>query len=329
VAEPFEVDPRERVDEFLARSELGPARVAPLAGDASNRLYFRVSFPSGETRILALHPSPFVPEEMPFLEVAGLFRRIEIPVPEVYRVEGALGILLIEDLGDNLLQDEASSCEPERKRELYREAIGILMRLQSRARELESDEYLPFRIAFDAEKFHQELTFFKVHFLEGLRGRELSPGDESELDGSFRELAEELALQPRALCHRDYHSRNLIVGDRLTVIDFQDARMGPRCYDLVSLLNDSYVARDDALVADMKELFARELSADVEAEYDVAALQRNLKALGTFGFQISSRGNDVYLRYIDHTLGLVRENLARNRRWSRLERTLAQYLPEE
>ena len=44
------------------------------------------------------------------------------------------------------------------------------------------------------------------------------------------------------LCHRDYHSRNLMLHDgSLFIIDFQDARMGPDTYDLVSLLRDSYV----------------------------------------------------------------------------------------
>ena len=46
----------------------------------------------------------------------------------------------------------------------------------------------------------------------------------------------------RVLCHRDYHSRNLMYHDeRLYIIDFQDARMGPDTYDLVSLLRDSYM----------------------------------------------------------------------------------------
>ena len=55
-------------------------------------------------------------------------------------------------------------------------------------------------------------------------------------------IVRELAAEPRVLCHRDYHSRNLMLrGDRLFIIDFQDARLGPDTYDLASLLRDSYV----------------------------------------------------------------------------------------
>ncbi len=76
----------------------------------------------------------------------------------------------------------------------------------------------------------------------------LAASDREELDSELRTLSAELAAHPFALCHRDYHSRNLILcGDELAVIDHQDARMGPRCYDLASLLNDSYVSLPSGL----------------------------------------------------------------------------------
>ena len=58
------------------------------------------------------------------------------------------------------------------------------------------------------------------------------------------------------------------------------------------------------------------------------ALQRNLKALGTFGFQTASRGNPVYIQYIPRTLTYVRANLARYKRFGQLRDLLAQHLDE-
>ena len=324
-----------RVREFLARTrapDLSAARLTRLAGDASNRLYFRVEPGGAETRVLALLPGQFDPGELPFLEVSKLFEAIPLRVPEIYEVAGDLGILLLEDLGDLLLQEEVERGSTEgRKNALYRESVSMLVRLQARGAELsrEGCRFGPFRIAFDDKKFGDELTFFRLHFLEGFSSRELSESDSRELDSEFRALASELASQPYALCHRDFHSRNLILcGNEIAVIDHQDARMGPRCYDLASLLNDSYVAHEASLVREMKEVFSGETGADVGAEYDVAALQRNLKALGTFGYQISARGNDVYRRYVPHTLALVRANLEANPRWDRLRSALAKHLPD-
>src|SRR4029079_18927130 len=117
--------------------------------------------------------------------------------------------------------------------------------------------------------------------------------------GEWASIVNELANEPRVLCHRDYHSRNLMLSDgNLHIIDFQDARMGPDTYDLVSLLRDSYVAiadRElDELIAYFLALKARAgapaaADEDFRRRFDLMALQRNLKALGTFGYQTITR----------------------------------------
>jgi aminoglycoside/choline kinase family phosphotransferase len=136
------------------------------------------------------------------------------------------------------------------------------------------------------------------------------------------------------LCHRDYHSRNLMLhDDRLFIIDFQDARLGPDTYDLSSLLRDSYVDLPWSVVDDLIAYFlALQGRSGEEEEYrarfDLMALQRNLKALGTFGYQTTSRGNPVYIQYIPRTLNYVRENLRRYTRFDRLGQVLSGYLVE-
>ena len=133
------------------------------------------------------------------------------------------------------------------------------------------------------------------------------------------------------LCHRDYHSRNLMLHDgQLYIIDFQDARMGPDTYDLVSLLRDSYVdltaQQVDELIAFFLALKRRAGGAgdarEFRRRFDLMALQRNLKALGTFGFKTTSRDNPVYIQYIPRTLRYVRANLAKYPRFDRLRELL-------
>src|SRR5690606_27638504 len=118
---------------------------------------------------------------------------------------------------------------------------------QRRGDELRADHYLPYRIAFDVEKLTWELDFFVKHFIEGYRGATLTAAERAALSEEWSNIVTELAGERRVLCHRDYHSRNLMLHDgRLYMIDFQDARMGPDTYDLVSLLRDSYVDITDA-----------------------------------------------------------------------------------
>jgi aminoglycoside/choline kinase family phosphotransferase len=121
--------------------------------------------------------------------------------------------------------------------------------------------------------------------------------------------------------------------DELYIIDFQDARMGPDTYDLASLLRDSYVDLTEQTVDDLIAYFLalKGLSGQEDAfraRFDVMALQRNLKALGTFGYQTTARRNPVYIQYIPRTLRYVRDNLAMHARYGRLHEVLAGLVDE-
>jgi N-acetylmuramate 1-kinase len=112
--------------------------------------------------------------------------------------------------------------------------------------------------------------------------------------------------------------------------------MGPDTYDLASLLRDSYVDitdRDlDELIAYFLALSGRESddggADEFRRRFDLMALQRNLKALGTFGYQTATRRNPVYIQYIPRTLRYARVNLAKYPRFARLRELLAAHLEE-
>jgi aminoglycoside/choline kinase family phosphotransferase len=325
----------ERIVRFLRDQRLDERSptVVLLTGDASDRRYFRVTFADGDTIVLALHAGPIEFATLPFVNVAGLLQQIPLPVPAILGHGEADGLLALQDLGDVTLQAELGATPAPDPSRLYREAIELIAVMQRRGAELASDQYLPYRLAFDIEKLTWELDFFVKHFLEAYRGIELSVAERDALGEEWRAIAGELAAEPRVLCHRDYHSRNLMVsGGRLHVIDFQDARLGPDTYDLVSLLRDSYVeltdARLDELIAHFLTVTATADAAGFRRRFDLMAVQRNLKALGTFGNQTTSRGNPGFVQYMPRTLRYVRENLAKYPRFARLREILGNRVAE-
>ena len=325
-----------RVQAYLDRSGLTAraARVVPLTGDASDRRYFRVLVPDGPTTVLALHAGPIDYAALPFVNVAELLARMPVPIPAILDHADDLGVLLLEDLGDVTLQAHVGAAPAREHIAHYRQAVAIIDVMQRRGAELASPTYLPYGIAFDVEKLGWELDFFAKHFLQGYRGITLTAPARAALAVEFRTIVEELAAERRVLCHRDYHSRNLMLHQgRLYAIDFQDARMGPDTYDLVSLLRDSYVdipeETADDLIAHFLALGGRTNDARAfRARFDVMALQRNLKALGTFGYQTTTRGNPVYIQYMPRTLRHVRDNLRRQPRFARLQEILAAHVDE-
>ena len=330
---------RDRIDRYLAESQLagsGP-RVVPLTGDASDRKYFRIIAADGASYVLALHAGPIEFAVLPFANVGGLLQQIPLPVPRILGHSDALGIVALQDLGDVTLQAHLGAATPAEHAALYRQAVSLIEQLQRRGGELQSDGFLPYRIAFDVEKLTWELDFFAKHFIEGYRGSAFSPAERAALSEEWSAIVGELASEPRVLCHRDYHSRNLMLREgSLYIIDFQDARMGPDTYDLVSLLRDSYL---DIAERELDELIAYFLalkngSGGAEPDdafrrrFDLMALQRNLKALGTFGYQTITRRNTVYIQYIPRTLRYARTNLEKYPRFARLREILAGHVEE-
>jgi aminoglycoside/choline kinase family phosphotransferase len=332
---PGGVTPDRRVARFLADrfgDRTDEVTVRALSGDASTRRYYRIEA-EGQHSVLCLHPEPFDADHLPFVVIRNLMAGWGLPVPEIRDEDGSLGILVLEDLGDLTLQEALKGASEAKRTELYRQALDQLVVLQREASRA-PQRAVCFQVAFDFEKLSWELHFFWKHFLEAYRRCDLSVEDRASIADGFHRLAAEIASWPRVLTHRDFHSRNLMSHeDRLWWIDFQDARMGPATYDLASLLRDSYVDLDEEFVADMAEEFRQravpgETRDAFQRRLELMSIQRNLKALGTFGYQGAVKGSRVYLPYIPRTLANARRNLARYPELSGLRRALAHHLEE-
>ena len=324
-----------RVAEYLRRAGLASAatRVEPLHGDASTRAYVRVAPPGRPPMVLALHPEPFAADSLPQVVVGAIFRRLGIPVPAVLDEAPDLGILAVDDLGDETLERWMAGGADRDPAPLYREAIDYIAALQTRGAAFRDEGALPFTLAFDAAKLTWELDFFRSEFIKAYRRIALPSAASEALQRELAALAEELAAEPRVLCHRDYHCRNLMVRDgRLVVIDFQDARLGPGTYDLVSLLRDCYVDLPDDLTAALTRRFLDAVPAqrtpDFRARFDLMSVQRHLKALGTFGHQVARRGRADFAEPVPRTLVQLRRTLGAYPRFARLRELLSPHVPE-
>jgi hypothetical protein len=156
--------------------------------------------------------------------------------------------------------------------------------------------------AFDVPKFEFEWGFCREHFF----GDFLQKEPPRWLDRLMEDLHGSLAGRANFLAHRDFHVRNLMVqGDRLVVIDFQDARRGAATYDLASLLFDGYWDWSPEARRLLVSMVREELGwsdPDLWEELNLSALQRNFKALGTFGFQLLHRRKARFASAIPRTL---------------------------
>ena len=196
-----------------------------------------------------------------------------------------------------------------------------------------------FTRSFDRDLYRWELDHFREWLLEAWKGARLAPAERAELDQAFDGIAAALDAEPKGFTHRDYQSRNLMVlpGGEQAVIDFQDALLGPRQYDLVALLRDSYVELPPELVeALLRRWLARFAAAGgprlayepFRAVFDLLTVQRKLKDAGRFVFIDRVKGNPGFLPTIPASLRYVRDAFARRPDLAPLQRLLARHVPE-
>ena len=342
------------------RAEL--VNVVPLCGDASNRRYYRLVLNNAPVPSLIVmqlaDPEGFkVSEEavsgpatdvreLPFLNVLRPLARAGISVPALHVYDEAAGLLYLEDFGDLTLFHACDRDGESAVRKYYPLAIDTLVRIHLQLTAGNADDCQAFSRSFDEPL----LTWEFEHFLEyGIWARRdkkpMCADDERGIRKGFSTIAEWLAGQPRVFTHRDYHSRNLMVhGDRLGVIDFQDALLGPATYDLASLLRDSYVALDEAFVDEMLDRYLTGMRAGLAPAkrerllltdpaafrrlFDFTSIQRNLKAVGRFVYIDRVKGNPRFLADIPRTLGYVRRNLETYPELEPLLLHLTPYIPE-
>src|SRR5262245_18276707 len=220
ISNAFESSALERLSSLLSQNGIRNREVVALTPDASTRKYFRVGWKKG-TAVAAVYAEPFDPEVHPYLDITSLFLKCDIPVPEIYAVDGPSGVIVQEDLGDRQLFQVLDD-EPEEQCEEYKQqAITLIARIQKAsdtARQLHS---ISSRLAFDEAKLGWELDFFFEHYFGSLRKETFSHAESAELKAELNDIAAELAAAPRVLCHRDYHGANLMVDskNRLRIVD--------------------------------------------------------------------------------------------------------------
>lgn len=326
----------------------------PLAGDASNRRYFRLELTGGPPRSVVLmqlaEPEAFkqseeavsgaaVPvTELPFVNIRAHLAAVGVPVPALYHYDQAAGLLYLEDFGDVLLVQACRTATRSDIAVLYREAIGTLARIHRQATSPANPACLAFHRRFDVPLLMWEFDHFLEYGVAARQGKPMRADDEQVVRAEFRRIAELLAAQPQVFTHRDYHSRNLMVNGRtLGVLDFQDALMGPATYDLASLLRDAYIELEESLIEELIQQYVDRMAergtlwADRTAFrrlFDLTSIQRNLKAAGRFVYIDRVKRNPDFLADIPRTLGYVRRNLAKYPDLAALRKHLTPYVPE-
>ncbi|MEO0823263.1 MAG: phosphotransferase [Pseudomonadota bacterium] len=317
-APPAAADPRLRAEEiarFLAAAGLGGAALAPLAGDASPRRYHRLGT-AGEPRVLMDAPPQSAGSMAPFVAVTDWLRARGLSAPRIDAADLDAGLLLLEDLGDDLYAQLLARGAAE-ETALYAAAIDLLAHLAEAG-----DGSAPAGIApYDMAALEQEARLVTDWYAPGA-GRPPAAQETEAFLATLRAALSESAEARAVTVLRDYHAENLLWlparpgHARVGLLDYQDALLGHPAYDLVSLLEDARRDTSDALQAAMLARYLdRAGLAGPEAEafraaYAALGAQRNLKIVGIFARLALRDGKPRYLALIPRVWGHLQRDLA-------------------
>jgi hypothetical protein len=284
---------------FLDAAGWGGAALAPLAGDASDRRYWRLA--RGATRAVLMDtPAGAADDPAAFLRVAAHLAARGLSPPAILAADAPRGLILMEDLGDNRY-DAHLARHPADAPQLYLAATEALAVLQAAPPlpgipDLSPDGW--------ADTVRAAITWL---------------GASDLADGIAGAVAEVLSAYPcKVMILRDFHAENLIWMPKRPgaaaagLLDFQTAQTGLPAYDLVSLLQD---ARRDVAPATQTACRRRfcdltgRAEGDLAAEFAAAGALRALRILGVFA-RLAGQGKPRYLAFRPRVWRDLQTNLA-------------------
>ena len=279
-------------------------QLTAMTGDASFRRYYRASTGHGQW-VIMMAPSS-VEDVQPFIEVAERLSVAGVCAPRVHASDLVRGLLLLDDLGDDLYRDLIDNNSAER---CFAEIIPVLGEL---ARNVSAEDLAP----YDRSTLQQELDEFPQWYLQHHKQQPFTDDETAQWQAFCETLLDNLEAQPQLFVHRDFMSSNLLrtATGRVGVIDFQDAVKGPVTYDLASLLWDRYVSWPRPQLEGWMEQARQEIGADVDPLVwrhwcDWTGLQRNLKIVGRFARLCYRDDKPAYLELLPRFIQFVKDAL--------------------
>ncbi len=290
-------------DNFLTKSGWAYDHIVPIAPDASNRKYFRLTSCSGSAILMDAElesPKSFDA----FQDVANYLNSIGLSAPEIYASDRTHRLMLLQDLGVRTFAQDLEidqALEPER----YKAAISMLCRLQA-GPGMKRSVATP-----------DNLTEMLNPFFEVPEVANCTHGNLQLMRTKLHELFNHSLSKQSTLSLRDCHVENLVWIPNRTgpaqvgILDFQDAFNCDPCYDLVSLLWDVRRDLDEDLREYLINSFAFKKGIDrtqISPAINALKLQRNLRILGIFD-RLVSQGKTKYATFVPRTLRYVHQAL--------------------
>jgi len=280
---------------YLEKKIKNTEKIVKIRSEASNRSFFRI-YKGNCTLVAMVYPEKNRDEISKVIKFRSVYIDNKINVPEIKDIIDNR-IIIQEDLGCLSLQKLFFKSNVSRKKEILKQVCEILLKLK----QIPTDRT---KSILDAKRMLREMDFFIKYFV--LNFCSVSKNVEQVKNNLYSIVDKIIGIN--TFSHRDFHSRNMFYyKNKLFLVDFQDSLIGPQYYDLVSFAFDSYLDLKYMRKYFFDILLKNKFEIDFE-QLNLTAIQRNIKALGTFGYQIKIKNNLLFKKYVNRTINYIINN---------------------
>ena len=317
-------------------TNLMKSEIIPLAGDASSRKFYRFKL-NNKSQIIVLATKQKYKNLIAYSAINKFLISHNILAPKLYKKNFRKGIVVIEDFGDFSFHKILSKKKNQIKN--YKKLIDLLIKIQKIKPKLKikSFGHKSHKIGKYSKKYlHQESDLFFEWYLPLFFTNKKIRKIKKKIRKILSNLYDELNFSNSCFVHRDYHSQNLIkVGNRIGVIDSQDALIGNPAYDLASLIDDVRIKTSFKLKKKLFNYYLKKAPVKYKSEFknfledfNILSVQRSLKIIGIFSRLFKRDGKKQYLSFIPYTWKLLEARM-RSEIFSELQKLLNRNIPKK
>lgn len=304
-----------RAQEFLNTSDFKNFTIEFLAGDCSNRTYYRMT-DHGKNYVLMDAPPPENPQQ--FCDLSNYLLGFGFSTPKILAQDFQNGFLVIEDFGSKTYSNLILNGQDPYP--LYQDALKVVVELETG--KIENPKFV---MNYTVEKMLDEALIFidwywayvmNLDPLENLADNQnYAKARQSFIDVWAPLLTDACNALPKTLVLRDFHIDNLMLLDRPGVqacglLDFQDALWGPIGYDFVSLIQDARIKIHPNLKNQLWEDYLKSATMDInvlQTNIMILSAARHLKILGIFMRMYLRANRPSYLKFLPNVWDLLQE----------------------
>jgi len=289
------------------------SKIIPISADASFRNFYRIILKKN-SKIIVFTKKEKYQNLVAYSAINKFLRENKILAPKLFTHNYKKGVIVIEDFGDLSFYKVLS--KQKNKFIIYKKLINLLLIIQKikPQKNLETINGRQYIIKKYSNKFlHKESDLFFDWYLPLFFNKKRTIEIKKKAKKVLAKLYKKLNYPNTCFVHRDYHVQNLMkVGNKIGVIDSQDALIGNPAYDLASLIDDVRIKTTKKLKIQIYNYYLKKnikinkaAFQKFSTDFDILSVQRNLKIIGIFSRLFKRDKKDGYLKFIPYTWKLL------------------------